>query len=120
MNAPESKSVLHYLDNEQLSAVTFVQDYVQLHFDGPCLTAYVWPHILNQKGSIAPKVPGYRDALCERIGKIVVQAFEEPGERLAIVFADGVTLEVSLKEADREEPEAAMFHDQSGKSWNVW
>lgn len=120
MNTPESKSVLHCLESEQLSAVTFVQDYVQLHFDGPCLTAYVWPHILNQKESITPKVPGYRDALCERIGKIVVKAFEELGERLVIVFADDVTLEVSLKETDREGPEAAMFHDQSGKSWNVW
>lgn len=119
MNAPESQSVLHCLENTQLSAVTFVQDYVQLHFDGPCLTAYVWPHILNKKEPATPKVPGYRDALCERIGKTVVKAFEEPGERLVIVFEDDVTLEVSLNEADREGPEAAMFRDQSDK-WNVW
>lgn len=120
MNTLEPSSILHFLENEQLSAVTFVQDYVQFHFDGPCLTAYVWPHIVNHKGSITLELPGYRDALCERIGKIVVNAFEEPGERLVIVFADDVTLEVSLKEADREGPEAAMFDDQTGKSWNVW
>ena len=27
------------IEGEQLSAVTFVQDYVQLHFDGPTITA---------------------------------------------------------------------------------
>lgn len=120
MNEPESKPVLHCLENEKLSAASFIRDYVQLHFDGPCLNAYVCPHILHQKESITPKVSGYRDALCERIGKIVVKASEELGERLVIVFADDVTLAVSLKETDRDGPEAAMFHDHSGKSWNVW
>lgn len=120
MNVPASKSILHRLENEQLSAVTFIQDYVQLHFDGPCLTAYVWPHILTENGSIPPRVPGYRDALCGFIGSIVVRAFEELGSRLVIQFVEGRTLEISIKESDKEGPEAAMFQDESGKSWSVW
>ncbi len=35
----EEKS-LQMLIGEQLSAVTFVQDYLQLHFDGPRLTVF--------------------------------------------------------------------------------
>jgi len=120
MNPLESKTILSCLKGEQLSAVTFIQDYVQLHFDGPFLTAYVWPHILNENGSVTPKVSGYRDTLCELIGKIVVKAFEMPDDRLAIEFANGAVLEVSLRESDREGPEAAVFREQAGKGLRVW
>jgi hypothetical protein len=120
MNTPEPKSILQLLENEQMGAVTFVQDYVQLHFDGPCLTAYVWPQVHNQGRSIRWPSPGYRDALCGLIGHIVVRAFEEPGERLAIQFADGAALEISLKDADRTGPEAAMFRNGTSTDWNVW
>jgi hypothetical protein len=120
MNAPASKSVLHRLENEHLSAVTFVHDYLQLHFNGPCLTAYVWPHIVTQKGTIAQGGAGYRDALCGLIGSMVERAFEELGARLVIQFAEGRTLEIPIKETNKEGPEAAMFQDASGKSWNVW
>jgi hypothetical protein len=34
---------LQVIVGAQLSAVTFVQDYVQLHFDGPRLTAFSHP-----------------------------------------------------------------------------
>jgi len=33
------------LIGEQLSSVEFVQDYLQLHFDGRTITAYVWPKV---------------------------------------------------------------------------
>ncbi|MBK7808451.1 MAG: hypothetical protein IPJ51_19490 [Saprospiraceae bacterium] len=36
------------LINEQLSSVEFVQDYLQLHFDGRTITSYIWP-IINIK-----------------------------------------------------------------------
>jgi hypothetical protein len=41
---------LAHLENRDLSAVTFVRDYIQLHFDGPVLNAYVWPKINNALG----------------------------------------------------------------------
>jgi hypothetical protein len=115
-----SSNILDRLENAQLSAVTFVQDYVQLHFDGPYLNAYVWPTVKEPKKAFERDTPGYRDALCKRIGKLVVKAYEDAHERLVMQFADGVTLEVSLKEADREGPEAAMFQDPADKHWNVW
>ena len=119
MTAPES-SVLKRLENARLSAVVFVQDYVQLQFDGPCLTAYVWPTVRDSANTFSQQTPGYRDALCDLIGNVVAEASEEANERLIIQFASGATVEVSLKQSDREGPEAAMLQDPSGKRWNVW
>jgi hypothetical protein len=53
---------------EPLSAVTFVRDYVQLHFDGPTISAFTLPTVTVRGKTIAFADPGYRDALCARIG----------------------------------------------------
>src|SRR5580692_5452288 len=39
------ESMFESIIGEQLSSVEFVQDYVQLRFDGPTLTAFVWPEL---------------------------------------------------------------------------
>ena len=104
-------SILEYLINEQLSAVTFVQTYVQFHFDGPCLSAYVWPTVRNKENTFSKQTPGYRDALCSLIGKLVTDVSDNTNEILLFKFADGATLEVSLRETDQVGPEAAMFTD---------
>jgi hypothetical protein len=38
-----ASDVIASIAGEQLSSIEFVQDYVQLRFDGPTLTAFVWP-----------------------------------------------------------------------------
>jgi hypothetical protein len=120
MNLSDAVSVLHVLEGEQLSSVTFVQDYIQLHFDGPCLTAYVWPNIFNQGILVNPKSSAYRNELCDFIGGIVVKALVEPEIRIAIQFANEKTLEISLKEIDRDGHETATFLEQAGKGLSVW
>ncbi len=119
MTTPES-SMLKRLENEQLSAVVFVQDYMQLQFNGPCLTTYAWPTIRDSASTFGRKTPGYRDAMCGLIGSVVDQTAEEANDKLVIRFSSGTSLQVSLKESDREGPEAAMLQDPSGKRWNVW
>ncbi len=119
MTTPQS-SILKRLEKQQLSAVVFVQDYIQLQFDGPCLTAYVWPTIRHAVNAFDRKTPAYRDALCGLIGCVVDQTSEETNDKLVIHFINGATLEVSLRESDREGPEAAMLQDPSGQRWNVW
>ena len=56
---------------EELVAVEFVQDYLQLRFDAPLLTLYAWPHVLLSEFSIAYGEPEYRNALCAQIGEKV-------------------------------------------------
>ena len=45
----------------------FVADYVQFQFNGPRLTAFVWPHVNALEGEKRLGVPGYRDALVSLI-----------------------------------------------------
>jgi hypothetical protein len=51
-----------------LSSVEFVADYVQLWFDGPCLTAYTPPVVTRESEVINLGQSGYRDILCAQIG----------------------------------------------------
>jgi hypothetical protein len=59
----EEKS-LQMLIGEQLSAVTFVQDYLQLQFDGPRLTVFSHPVVMLGDKTFHWGKPGFRDALC--------------------------------------------------------
>ena len=59
---------------EELAAVEFVQDFLQLRFDGPLFTFYAWPHILLSEFSIAFGEPEYRNALCSLIGEKIDEA----------------------------------------------
>ena len=56
---------------ESLSAVTFVMDYVQMAFNGACLTALTLPTVCFEDRVWAPNEPGWRDTLCGRLGVVV-------------------------------------------------
>lgn len=115
------ESLLKFLEGKRLSAITFVlQDYLQLHFDGSLLNVYVWPRIRTGEPAFDRDTPGYRDALCQQIGKHVGTTIEGPNDKLVIQFMDGTLIEISLKEEDRNSPEAAMLQLDSGTRWNVW
>ncbi len=59
---------------QELIAVEFVQDYLQLRFDGPLFTLHAWPHVLLSDFSVAYGEPEYRNALCAQIGQTVSEA----------------------------------------------
>lgn len=63
------------LINEQLSSVEFVQDYLQLHFDGRTITSYIWPIINIKNESLIFGDVLYRNALCDFIGNKVKDIF---------------------------------------------
>ena len=111
----EEKS-LQVIIGEQLSAVTFVQDYLQLHFDGPRLT--VFSHAVVRLGdqTFPRGKPGFRDALCSNIAKKVTEAQVAYGDSISIRFADGSTIKISLKDEDYSGGEAVNFDTGS----NVW
>jgi hypothetical protein len=105
----QNPNPLKVLVGSQLSAVVFVQDYVQLHFDGCGLTAVTQPrvHVVNQCFEWGKQ--GYRDALCDRIGKLVRQAFTIPEQEIKIEFEDGSSISISLRPEDYRTVEAAIF-----------
>src|SRR5215208_3252761 len=111
---------LAHLENRELSAVTFVRDYIQLHFDGPVLNAYVWPKLNSALGIFEQHAPGYRDVLCGQIGRLVVAAVVDPTTEISLHFDNNTIIAISLREEGRAGSEAAMFQDGTGKLWNVW
>ncbi|HEY1960217.1 MAG TPA: hypothetical protein VGH28_31625 [Polyangiaceae bacterium] len=108
------------IEGEQLSAVTFVQDYVQLHFDGPTLTTITRPTVIAGDASWEYGTLGYRDRLCELIGLVVLRASVRPGDRLQIDFADGKSVSVSLRPEAYRAGEAVIFSDGDTEQWACW
>ena len=51
--------------------LSFVEDFLQLRFDGPWLTLYPWPKCFVLKFSVAYGEPEYRNVLCAQIGESV-------------------------------------------------
>ena len=111
---------LEELAGQELSSVIFVQDYLQLDFNGALLTLYIWPDIFREEGSYAFGEPGYRDWLCAEIGEPVEQATLEPGIALEVQFEDGVILRASLREEDIDVTEAGQFLPGPGQSLVVF
>jgi len=105
------EKTLQQIVGEQLSAVTFVMDYVQLAFDGPMINAYTWPTVHVGDRAFRRGDPSYRDELCARVA-IDVVAVRVPRDAIEIVFADGTTIRISLRAEDLSEgaPEAAEFN----------
>ena len=108
---------LSTLSGEQLNAVEFVQDYLQLRFGDPLLTLYVWPDVADADGiSVAFGQPGYRDALCSVIGESVTTASYDEGRALTVEFENGTVLALSLREEDLDTPEAGSFTSADGET----
>ena len=110
MSEHTSSALFEQLRGEQLSAVTFVQDYLQLWFDGPGIN--VTNPLTVQSGGllVTSWQPGFRDALCSQIAKIVAAVECREGEAFIIRFEDGSQLSVSLREQDYTIPEAIYAH----------
>ena len=92
----------------------FVQDYVQLRFDGPCLTVYSPAHQIKVNGlSIAWGESGYRDALCNLITHKVREINVTISESLSLAFEERPSAwSLALRDSDYIGPEAVMFTDE--------
>ncbi len=108
-------SDLSLLHREELTAVEFVERFLQLRFGEVLLALYVWPDIADPDGiSIAYGEPGYRDALCMLIGETVQAAELEPGRSLTAEFENGYVLALSLREEDVDTAESGSITGPNG------
>jgi hypothetical protein len=108
------------IQGEHLSAVTFVQDYVQLQFDGPTITAITRPVVRAEGAEFEFDTPGYRDQLCSFITKIVRRATVWRGDRLQLDFGERSVILVSLRPENYRAAEAVIFRDERTTDWAVW
>jgi hypothetical protein len=96
---------------EELVAVEFVEDYLQLRFGAPLLRLFDWPHVLFPDFSVAYGEPEYRNALCAQIGDKVATASLEEGDALTIEFENGTVFGLSLREEDVDGPESGSYSE---------
>lgn len=97
------------IEGEELKAVEFVEDFLQLRFDDPLLTLHDWPYVMLADFSVGFGEPEYRNALCAQIGETVEKAMLEEDDALTIQFGNGVVFGLSLREEDRDTPESGSY-----------
>jgi hypothetical protein len=103
-------NILKQIEGEQFSSVTFVQDYLQLHFDGPTINVYNPLTIQNAKEKSSTGDNEFKNQLCNQIGKIVRQVLFQEREMLTILFEDDSSISISLDSKDYRCAEAINAH----------
>ena len=99
------------MEGEELKAVAFVEDYLELRFGAPLLTLYNGPYVMLPDFSVAYGEPEYRNALCAQIGESVSAASLEEGSALTIELGNGVVLGLSLREEDLDGPDSGSYSE---------
>jgi hypothetical protein len=112
---------LQFLVGEPLNAVSFVMDYVELHFNGSWLRCLAPPTVSSPgQQSVTFPAAGSRDALCALIGARVQAIAAMDGGELRVAFSDGTIVTASLSYDAREGPEALHFHDHATGETQWW
>jgi hypothetical protein len=102
------------LVGEQLSSVTFVQDYWQFDFDGQGFTALTRVEVQANGLKVMDGDDQFRNVLCGQISKIVRRVNLSQREALTITFEDQSSISISLRWDDYRGPEAVHFRDGKG------
>lgn len=110
MNDKDPSAIFDELRGEPLSSVTFVQDYLQISFDGPCINVNNPLTVESATGKITSWQPGFRDLLCAQIAKIVDAVEYRLDDAIVIRFTDGSSISVSLRLENCLYPEAIYAH----------
>ena len=115
-----SKSEIYSVVNEPLSAVCFVQDYVEFHFDGKIIRALTNPILKISNEVFEFPNLGSRDRFCSLIGQTVTNLILEEEDRIELLFGAVSNLIIPLSESKRIGPEAAHFVSGYNQPIEVW
>ncbi len=110
---------LQCLVGEPLNAVSFVMDYVELHFNGSYLRCLTPPTVMRGGAAVTFPHAGSRDALCGLIGHGVSDIRAVDGGELLVVFSCGAVVTASLSH-DGSSAEVLHFHDQVTGRTEFW
>ena len=100
------------LRGKNLSAVVFVQDYLQLQFDGAILTFMIFPTIEFGNCIISIEDSDYRNKLCEMIGKEVADVLYQENIKFSLLFEELKSISCSLNPEDYIAPEMIIFENK--------
>jgi hypothetical protein len=111
----DDHALLDELISEELEAVTFVRDYVQLQFGAPStLNAYNPIAIRHGNATERSGDADFANALIARLDTKVLAVTRQSGDRLVLRFDDEATIEVSLRAEDYRGPEAFEYIGKDG------
>lgn len=109
---------LEELAGRQLSAVTFLRDYVQLQFDGPVLNVMNTMVASSHEHSARTGDDQFRNLLCGHIcGQ--VQAVDISFDALSIELLDAGRITVLLGDEHYSGPEAIYYYGFRNGGWGV-
>lgn len=84
------------LIGREISAVAFVRDYVEFHFDGPILRSRADPQVAVGEAVYWFPKPGSRDALCLVIGATVQTLDLDDSRHLEFTTSNGCRVRLPL------------------------
>jgi hypothetical protein len=84
------------LIGREISAVAFVRDYVEFHFDGPILRSRADPQVAVGEAVYCFPKPGSRDALCLVIGATVQSLNLDDSRHLEFTTSNGCRVRLPL------------------------
>jgi hypothetical protein len=105
----EKKEALMHLVGEEVNAICFVMDYVEVHFNGIVLTCYSPPIVQCLEGEFVFPGPGSRDALCALIGDVPGKASEIINHSIVLTMNSGCTLGIRTDRESTKGREAALL-----------
>jgi hypothetical protein len=106
-----------HLVGEDLSAVVFVRDYLQLQFDGPGLSAFSARVTVFVDGTTAAfGEPPFANVILSLIGQTVQDVQCEHEQEFRIIFTSGSRIVVSLRPEHYVGPEVLEFHDRDDRT----
>ncbi len=114
---PEPEDTLKELVGEQLSAVTFVQDYLQLSFDGPTINVYGRIEVQTQNGTAKSGDGQFRNALCSLIAQIVRSLEFVEYDHLSVQFEGSASVRIWLQDQDQASGEAIYCYGFKDNGW---
>jgi hypothetical protein len=109
---------LRELTGRQLTAVTFLWDYLQLQFDGPALNVMNTIVVGSREQSAKTGDDQFRNLLCGHIWGLV-QAVDIKAEEVSIEFFGGGRIAVLLGDEHYSGPEAIYYYGFSGGGWGA-
>jgi len=109
---------LENVQDDPVSAIIFVQNYVGVDFNGPVLYMFSKPIVTFAPGDA--RQLGFRDTMCELIGQVVLDVEEAPDKFFKITFQSGMTLTLPLDQESRVQVEAGTFRSDRGVTEIVW
>ena len=118
MNKTEHE-LLQVLIDQQLTAVTFLLDYLNLGFNTSYLTIISKPIIMSSDKKFDSASPDFCNQLLKCIGMKVEKVHIKTNNHMIINFNNGYKFFLSLKPEDYIAGEAMIYKDDSGHWWAI-